>query len=127
MSMIRPIFILLLFQLAGEVLRAAMKIEVPGPVIGMILLAAWYILRRREPGPALQQAADGLLSWLGLLFVPAGVGIIVNLALLRAVWLPISVALIGSTFLTLLTTAWIMHRFGRGVTISRVTISKEGR
>ena len=125
--MIRPIFILLLFQLAGELLRAATHIEVPGPVIGMILLAAWYILRRREPEPALEQAADGLLSWLGLLFVPAGVGIIVNLTLLRAVWLPISVALIGSTALTLLTTAWIMHRFGRRVTISGTTRSKEAR
>jgi putative effector of murein hydrolase LrgA (UPF0299 family) len=127
MSMIRPIFILLLFQFAGELLRTATKVEVPGPVIGMILLAAWYILRRREPEPALEQAADGLLSWLGLLFVPAGVGIIVNLTLLRAVWLPISVALIGSTALTLLTTAWIMHRFGRRVTISPTTRSKEAR
>jgi holin-like protein len=127
MSMIRPIFILLLFQFAGELLRTATKVEVPGPVIGMILLAAWYILRRREPEPALEQAADGLLSWLGLLFVPAGVGIIVNLTLLRAVWLPISVALIGSTALTLLTTAWIMRRFGRRVTISGTTRSKEAR
>jgi holin-like protein len=127
MSMIRPIFILLLFQLAGEILRAATHIEVPGPVIGMILLAAWYILRRRAPEPALEQAADGLLSWLGLLFVPAGVGIVANLALLRAAWLPISVALIGSTFLTLLTTAWIMHHLGRRITVSRIPLSKEGR
>jgi holin-like protein len=122
MSMIKPIFILLLFQLTGEALRAATHIQVPGPVIGMVLLAAWYILRRRNPEPALEQAADGLLNWLGLLFVPAGVGIVANLALLRAAWLPISVALIGSTFLTLLTTAWIMHRFGR-----RAFIQKDGR
>jgi len=112
MSMIKSIFILLLCQLAGEALRAVSHIQVPGPVIGMVLLAAFYILRRREPSPALQRASDGLLSWLGLLFVPAGVGIVANLALLRSAWLPISVALIGSTFLTLVATAWIMHRFG---------------
>lgn len=115
--MIRSIFILLLFQLAGETLRALTHIKIPGPVLGMILLAAFYILRRREPPPPLQQAADGLLSWLGLLFVPAGVGIVANLALLRAAWLPISVALLGSTFFTLITTAWIMHRFGRSTSI----------
>jgi holin-like protein len=117
MLMIKPIFILLLFQLAGESLRALTHTQIPGPVIGMILLAAFYILRRREPSLPLQQAADGLLSWLGLLFVPAGVGIIANLALLRSAWLPISVALIASTFLTLITTAWIMHRFGRRASI----------
>jgi holin-like protein len=117
MSMIKSIFILLLFQLAGETLRAVTHTKVPGPVLGMILLAAFYILRRREPSPALEQAADGLLGWLGLLFVPAGVGIVANLALLRSAWLPISVALIASTFLTLITTAWIMHRFGRRASI----------
>jgi holin-like protein len=113
MSMIKSIFILLLFQLAGEAIRALTRISIPGPVIGMILLAAFYILRRREPSAPLQQAADGLLSWLGLLFVPAGVGVIANLALIRSAWLPISAALVLSTFLTLITTAWIMHRFGR--------------
>jgi holin-like protein len=117
MSMIKPIFILLLFQLVGEALRAATHTQVPGPVIGMILLAAFYILRRREPSPALEHAAAGLLSWLGLLFVPAGVGIVANIALIRSAWLPISVALIGSTFITLITTAWIMHRFGRRASI----------
>jgi holin-like protein len=117
MSMIQSIFILLLFQLAGESLRALTHTKIPGPVFGMILLAAFYILRRREPSPALQQSADGLLSWLGLLFVPAGVGIVANLALLRSAWLPIGVALIASTVLTLITTAWIMHRFGRRASI----------
>jgi len=121
MSTIKSLFILLLFQLAGEALRAITHTEVPGPVIGMILLTAFYVLRRREPSPALQHAADGLLGWLGLLFVPAGVGIVANLALLRSAWLPISVALIGSTFITLVTTAWIMHRFGQ-----RASIYQEG-
>jgi putative effector of murein hydrolase LrgA (UPF0299 family) len=119
MAMIKPIFILVLFQLAGEALRAITHTKVPGPVFGMILLAAFYILRRREPSPALEHAADGLLSWLGLLFVPAGVGIVANIALIRSAWLPISVALVASTFLTLMTTAWIMHRFGNRSSIRR--------
>jgi holin-like protein len=45
------------------------------------------------------------------------VGIVANLALLRSAWLPISVALVGSTFLTLVTTAWIMHRYGQRASI----------
>jgi len=119
MAMIKPIFILVLFQLAGEALRAITHTKVPGPVFGMILLAAFYILRRREPSPALEHAADGLLSWLGLLFVPAGVGIVANIALIRSAWLPISVALVASPFITLMTTAWIMHRFGNRSSIRR--------
>jgi holin-like protein len=115
MASLRSVFILLFFQLVGEALGTVAHLPVPGPVLGMALLAAWYILRRREPDPALQETSNHLLSWLGLLFIPAGVGIIANLALLRSAWLPISIALLGSTLFTLLITGWVMQRFGRSI------------
>ncbi len=107
--MVRAFFVLLLFQLAGEALSRFAHIPVPGPVLGMVLLAVYYISRRRAPSVGTQTVADGLLSVLGLLFVPAGVGIVANLALLRAAWMPITVALVGSTLLTLVATASVMH------------------
>ena len=113
MVVAQSFFVLLLFQLLGESISRFAHIPVPGPVIGMMLLAAWYIGRRREPGAAVASTADSLLGVLGLLFVPAGVGIVANLALLRAAWLPITVAMVGSTLLTLLVTAWIMHYAAR--------------
>ncbi len=113
MPVLRSIFTLLLFQFLGEAVHALARVPVPGPVLGMLLLAGWYMLRRREPPPAMQQTANGLLSLLALLFVPAGVGIVANLPLLRAAWLPITVSLVGSTLLTLAGTAWIMHRLSR--------------
>lgn len=113
MSVLQSFFILLLFQLAGEAFGRAAHIPIPGPVLGMALLAAFYILRKREPAIAMQKTADGLLSWLGLLFVPAGVGIIANMALLRSAWLPVTVALLASTLLTMITVAWLMHRLSR--------------
>jgi len=103
------LFCLLLAQLTGEILSRSLHIPIPGPVLGMMLLAAWYALRRREPSAAISRAADGLLRWLALLFVPAGVGIITILPLLRTAWLPVVVALVGSTLLTLLTTALLMQ------------------
>ena len=112
MAVLSSFFLLLVFQLAGEALRKAAHLPIPGPVLGMVLLAGWYILRRRDPDPAAEQTANTLLGWLGLLFVPAGVGIVANMALLRAAWLPISVGLVGSTLLTLLLTAFLMQRLG---------------
>ena len=117
MAVVRSFFVLLLFQLAGEALSRFAHIPVPGPVLGMVLLAMFYISRRRAPGAGTQTVADGLLTVLGLLFVPAGVGIVTNLPLLRSAWLPITVALVGSTLLTLVATALVMHliqtRLGR--------------
>ena len=111
MAVTRSLFVLLLFQLAGEAARGLFHLPVPGPVIGMVLLAVWLAARRREPDEALRTTTDSLLRVLGLLFVPAGVGIVANLAPLRSAWLPITVALLGSTLLTLVPVAWIMHRF----------------
>ena len=46
---------------------------------------------------------------LSLLFVPAGVGVMVHGALISSEWLPIVVALIGSTALTMVVTALVLR------------------
>ena len=113
MAILKSFFVLLLFQMLGTVLQSLLRIPIPGPVLGMALLAAWLLLRRGEPPAALRQTSNGLLAWLGLLFVPAGVGVFAYLPLLRASWLPIVVALVGSSLLTLAATALVMKRLGK--------------
>ena len=114
---LRSFFVLLLFQALGTALQALLRLPIPGPVLGMALLAAWLLLRRgnadSESEFALRKTSNGLLAWLGLLFVPAGVGVFTYLPLLRASWLPIAVALTGSTLLTLAATALVMKRLGK--------------
>jgi holin-like protein len=102
---------LLLCQLAGEVLSRVLHLPVPGPVLGMLLLFVILLARGRlspqgeQPPEALARVSDTLLSQLGLLFVPAGVGVIALLhtmadngwALLLAAGLgtPLTMALTG--------------------------------
>ena len=109
MDVLRSFGILLLAQLMGEALHRALHLPLPGPVLGMALLALVLLLRRREPDEALVKTSNGLLRWLGLLFVPAGAGVVANLGLLRSAWLPIVVALIVSTLLTIMVTALVMQ------------------
>jgi len=67
---------------------------------------------------SLSTAAGGLLSHLSLLFVPAGVGIMVHADRIAAEWLPIMLALVLSTLVTMTVTAWAMlgtrHLLNRG-------------
>lgn len=113
--MLVALFTLLGVELLGELLRAALHLPVPGPVVGMILLAAWLIFRGDggETAPAvvgtLDQTAGVVLNYLGLLFVPAGVGIIAEFGLIRAQWLPILGGVIGSTVLSLAVTGLVLH------------------
>ena len=103
-------------QLIGEVIRDACHLPIPGPVLGMFLLAAVLVFhdRRRKPGAddaraSLEQTAETLIAHMGLFFVPAGVGIIAEAALLRQQWLPIVAALFGSTLLSIAVTGLVMQ------------------
>jgi holin-like protein len=104
-------------ELLGEFLRSALHLPLPGAVIGMLLLAGGIALRDRGAAPdstptpsALDRTAGVLLANMGMLFVPAGVGIIAESGLLRTEWRPIVVAVIGSTLLGLMVTGFVMHR-----------------
>jgi len=106
--MVNALLALLGFQLVGEVLVRAVGAPVPGPVVGMLLLFVAMRLRGGVPGP-LQAASQGLLGNLSLLFVPAGVGVIVHLQLLAADWWRLLAAIVASTLATLLVTALVMQ------------------
>lgn len=99
--------LLLLCQLIGEVFVVWSGLPVPGPVVGMLLLFTGLTLCGRVP-EGLGRVTDGLLSHLSLLFVPAGVGVMLHIAMLRDEWLAISVALVLSTVLTIATTGLLM-------------------
>jgi holin-like protein len=88
---------LLLCQLAGELLTRALGLPVPGPVLGMVLLFVLLLIRGKEAPASLASVADGLLGNLGLLFVPAGVGVILYLPVLARDWAPISLAVLAGT------------------------------
>ncbi len=104
--------ILLSCQLVGEVLVIATGLPLPGPVIGMALLFVGLVVRGGIP-PGLDRMGDNLLSHLSLLFVPAGVGVMLHAELIGSELLPIAGSVIVSTMLTIVVTAWIMQLLSR--------------
>jgi holin-like protein len=95
--------LLLVCQLAGEVIARLAHLPIPGPVVGMGLLFCGLVIKGDVP-PALEKTGGNLLTYLALLFVPAGVGIMRHLDLILSAWLPISAALFVSTILTVIVT-----------------------
>lgn len=113
--MLKYLTLILCCQLAGELTVTALKIPVPGPVAGMVLLFC-YLLLRGSIDKGLAQTADGLLGHLSLLFVPAGVGVMLHFQLLSDDWLPITAALVVSTVLTIIVTALMMTWLDKSAT-----------
>ncbi|MFN3076068.1 MAG: CidA/LrgA family protein [Alphaproteobacteria bacterium] len=105
--MIGAFALLLSCQFLGELLARKTGLPVPGPVFGMVLLFLLLLIRRGVPA-SLDSVGGGLLSHMSVLFVPAGVGVMVHLRLIAAEWLPIAVALLLSTLLTMGVTALVM-------------------
>lgn len=108
------ITILLVYQLMGEITSRLLQLPVPGPVIGMILLFL-TLLVRGQLMETLDSAVNALLNHLSLLFVPAGVGVVVHFGLIGHEWLAIALALVLSTVVTLAVTAWVMLGVKRGL------------
>jgi holin-like protein len=107
MEVLHGITILLVYQLVCEVGVRFLGLPLPGPVLGMLLLFL-TLLVRRGPGRSVEDVSGGLLAHLSLLFVPAGVGLMVHWDRLAAEWLPIAAALLLSTVLTMAFCAGLM-------------------
>ena len=109
--------ILLMFQFAGEMIRAVTGLPIPGPVIGMVLLL--IALLAKLPVPAgIHATSRKFLAYLGLLFVPAGAGVVTRLPMIGAHWLPIVIAVVGSTIITMVITAVVMRGLERLGTVN---------
>lgn len=110
--MIAALATLLVFQLLGEALVRTLGLPVPGPVLGLALLLpllAW----RPAVLAMVRPTAQTLLQHLSLLFVPAGVGVMLHLNRIEEEALAIGVALVLSTWVGLvvaaLTLQWLMR------------------
>ncbi|MEM1424975.1 MAG: CidA/LrgA family protein [Cyanobacteria bacterium P01_H01_bin.130] len=108
MNFLSGLTILLTYEIMGEVTVRFFRLPVPGPVVGMVLLLLSLIAYGRVPR-VLDEVTRGLLSQLSLLFVPAGVGVMVHFQRIGDEWVAIAGALVGSTFLSLIVTALTMQ------------------
>ena len=94
---------ILLFQGLGELVSKFVLPLVPGPVIGLMALLA-YLLAKGSVNAALELVASAFSQHLGLLFIPAAVGVVVFWPQLQAHALAVVVALVVSVSLTIAVT-----------------------
>jgi len=110
--MIASLSLILLCQLAGEVLVRGLGLPMPGPVIGLMLLLLLLLARDRFAalargplqGEGVEAASRVLLANLSLLFVPAGVGVVQKLDLVAEHGIAFLGVLALSVLVTLLVT-----------------------
>lgn len=108
MQFLNGITLLLVYQLVGEITVRLAGVPIPGPVLGMVMLFITLWIRGQTPD-SVEQASSALLAHLSLLFVPAGVGMMAHFNRIADEWVPIVLALLLSTVITMVATALIMQ------------------
>lgn len=99
---------ILLWQGLGELVSHFVLPIIPGPVLGLIFLLVFLIIKGNV-NTSLALVSDAFSQHLGVLFVPAAVGVILFLPRLKANAFAISAALLISVVLTIAVTAVLLR------------------
>ena len=105
MKFLRQFMIILLLSFLGEVLKMFIPLPIPASVYGFILLFAG-LLTGVIKLDMVKDAAKFLIEIMPLMFIPAGVGLIVSWDVLKPILLPFAV-------ITVITTVAVMAMAGR--------------
>ena len=118
--MLRSIFVIFFFQLLAEFIKKFFEMRIPGPVIGLILLLVTLIFLKKFKKTAIVNlkadvvnTSNYILSYLSLLFVPIGVGVVMHLSYLENNLFRVLIIVFISTILTIGGTAFLMEKINR--------------
>ena len=115
--MLKAAFFILLLQLIGEFLQKYLALNIPGPVIGLLLLLGLLLLHNPKYKPLnnlhhqMIQTSESLLGYLSLLFVPIGVGVVMHLKLVEGQLLGALAVIVFGTLATMMFTAVLFQSF----------------
>lgn len=108
MKLYTQLFFILLFSFIGEAVSRILPFPVPGSIIGLLALFAalqfgWIKLEQ------VSDVGNFLTDNLAILFLPAGVGVIVFFPVIAENWGSLLAIILVSTILTLGFTAWLVQ------------------
>lgn len=105
--MIQGLVQIFIFQALGELISKFLLPMIPGPVIGLVTLLIFLLIRGNIP-QHIDLVGSAILQHLGLLFVPATVGVVLYLPLLATHVMGVVAALITSVVATLVITVLVL-------------------
>ena len=114
--MLRSLFIIFFYQLLGEAIQKFFEINIPGPVIGLILLLLTFIffskkfIQSKKIIKEISITSHQIINYLSLLFVPIGVGVVMHINYLGDNLFTIFSIIIIGTLATLVFTAIVMEK-----------------
>ena len=103
MKYLKQFLIIILVSCIGEILNYYIPLPIPASIYGLVLMLALLIFKIVPLG-AVKDAAEFLINIMPVMFIPAGVGLILYWEQLEPMLLPACIIILVSTILVMITT-----------------------
>lgn len=109
MKYIRQFGIILAITFIGEILKYLIPLPIPASIYGLVIMLALLMTKRLQVS-AVKEASSFLIEIMSLMFIPAGVGLIVSFNAIKDIWLQLVVIIIITTIAVMVVTGRITQR-----------------
>ncbi len=110
MKLLRECLIILVIYFIGEFISSTFNLSIPGNIIGMILLLV-LLMTNVVKVEQIETVSNFLLDHLAFFFLPAGVGLITAISILKADGIQLVVIAIVSTLVVMSVTVIAVEGF----------------
>ena len=112
MKLFREAIIILGIYLLGEFISQVLSLPIPGNILGMIILLVllWTKVVKLEQ---IETISNFLLDHLAFFFIPAGVGLMTSVGIIKDSWLKLIIVCILTTIIIIASTGLIVQYITR--------------
>ena len=112
MKLFREAIIILGIYLLGEFISQVLSLPIPGNILGMIILLVllWTKVVKLDQ---IETISNFLLDHLAFFFIPAGVGLMTSVGIIKDSWLKLIVVCIVTTIIIIASTGLIVQYITR--------------
>ena len=100
MKYVRQLLIILFVSFFGELLKYIIPLSIPASIYGMVLLFLALELKILKVSD-IKETSNFLIEIMPLMFVPAGVGLLVSWGALQPIWIQVVVITLISTVIVM--------------------------
>ncbi|AWK51105.1 CidA/LrgA family protein [Clostridium beijerinckii] len=112
MKLFREVLIILGIYLLGELLSSLLHLPIPGNILGMVILFI-LLCTKVIKVDNISNVTNFLLDHLSFFFIPAGVGLMTSIGIIKSTWWQLLVVCISTTIIIIGVTGIIVQIISR--------------
>lgn len=112
LKLFREALIILGIYLAGEFLSTSLHLPIPGNILGMIILFV-LLCTKVVKVENISNVTNFLLEHLAFFFIPAGVGLMASMGIIKSTWWQLLVVCLSTTVIIIGTTGIVVQAISK--------------